>query len=214
MSKPIVERVAQLLGVDPRSDRKTFKAALDRELALRDQTDPQAVAQLHTDERLLDQAMKDGKIIAASRPHWLKALREDRDGAKRMIAVLASVPEVVRANLDGSSRTAAVREIAAQTPGDAFEPTVTTADEMNAAIEADPEMHRAVWAISRGGGGLKPPPERFTAVPDADVPWDPAPRLVTNDDGTGSHWETPEVDEKWLTTQGPRREPRTGSRTK
>jgi hypothetical protein len=219
----IIASVAQLLNVDPRADRKAFVTALDRELGLRDQADPNAAAQLRADEQLLDKAVKDGKITASSRPRWRNALREDHDGAKRVIAALAANPFVgaanvtdakrVRANLDGSSRTAVVQEIAGETPGAGFEPTVTTLDGINAAIEADPNLHKAMWAAGLREG-LKPPPERFRAVPDADLEWDPQPELVMHKDGTGSHWETPEVDPKWLTTQGPRREPRTGRRTK
>jgi hypothetical protein len=238
----VIANVAQLLGVDPRADRKTFTKALERELALRDKTDPQAAAQLQADERLLDQAAKDGKIIAASRPHWLKALREDRAGAKAMLAVLAAVPKQVHANLDGSSRTGAVQEIAdpeverisAYVTGRPFEttqrpqapvraaaqptpasgrtdqPTVTTMDEMNAMIESDPPLHRHMWA-SGCRDGLKPPQEQFVAYPDVDVPWDPKPQLVMHEDGTG-HWETPRPDDKWLSTQGPGGESRTGDR--
>jgi hypothetical protein len=112
----VIASVRQLLGVDPRADRKAFVTALNRELALRDKTDPQAAAQLQADERLLDQAMKDGKIVAASRPHWLKALCEDRNGAKACLAAMSGIPYVaaenakgpkrVRANLDGSSTAA------------------------------------------------------------------------------------------------------------
>jgi hypothetical protein len=66
--------------------------------------------------------------------------------------------------------------------------------ELNAAIEADPELHRMVWAVGGAGGGLKAPPERMTAYPDVEVPWNPKPRLVVHDDGTAGQWVTPKAD--------------------
>ena len=126
-----------------------------------------------------------------------------------LIVGAANVADARRVRADGSSRTATVREIG-ETSGDAFDPVVTNAEQMNAAIEADENLHRGMWAMGIRDG-LKPPPEQFRAAPDADPPWDPQPKLVLHEDGTG-HYETPLPDDKWLGTQGPRGESRTGGR--
>src|SRR6202035_4854477 len=85
--------------------RRTFATALNRELAIGVRTDPQAAAQLQAAERLLDQAIKDGQIIAESRPHWLKALREDRNGAKACLAVMQGNAYIAAENAKGPKRS-------------------------------------------------------------------------------------------------------------
>ena len=241
-------RIAQLLGVDPRADRKAFVSALDRELAQRDKTDPGARAQLEADDRLLDQAMRDGRITAASRARYRNGLRNDREGTTRVLAILAACPVIGASEAEIRRSRADQRPVSRQADGDADlaaalakvtgravaelddPPAATTVvrqiaseatratgrhavtnDELNAEIEADPEYHRGLWAIGVRDG-LKPPPEQLTVFPDVDVPWDPKPELVVNADGTG-HYEAREPDDKWLGTQGPRGESRSGRRT-
>jgi hypothetical protein len=156
------------------------------------------------------EAIRSGKILASHRDYWTDAFKSNFATTRTALASLAS-PRQALNNLDGSSKTAQVQEIAGQTPSARFDPVVTTLDQMNAAIEADENLHRGAWAIGIRDG-LKPPPQQFTVYPDVEPEWDPQPKLVMHEDGTG-HWETPEPDEKWLGTQGPRGQSRTGNRT-
>lgn len=218
---PGLPRIADLLGVDPRADRKAFVTALDRELALRDEADPGARAQLEADERLLVQAMKDGKITAASQAHWRDALGKDRDGTSRVIAALPACPgvvsgPVVRATGAQPALDPDLAQVYANITGRPFEPTpgpravraaaepasapalrdgqpsARTVDDMNAQIMSDPEMHRAMWRMGVRDG-IDKPPEQITGTPAVEPSWDPRPRLVENPDGT-AQWETPQAD--------------------
>jgi hypothetical protein len=230
---------AKLLGVDPRADRKAFVTALDRELAQRDQADPRAAAQLQADERALDQAMKDGKITAASRANWRNALRENRTGVQAMFAAMpacasaaASDAEIrrSRANVDRPvdgqvRRDAELDAISAQVTGrppaqvqraraelektstirrvdaDTYQATTVTEAELNAAIEADDQYARDLYAISGAWSGQQPPEPQFRVVPEVDADWNPQPKLVVNKDGTG-HWENQQPDPATLGMRG------------
>lgn len=120
---------------------------------------------------LLDKAIASGRISPHGRQTWVNALKADPAGTSRLLESIA---------------------------GDAF--TVTTAA-VNAAIEADPDYHRAIWEISRGQGGLTPPPEQIRICPDVEAEWDPKPRLIMRNDGTG-YWETPQPNIESLGTRG------------
>jgi hypothetical protein len=217
MSKVSVPRaeLAALVGLTADADDETLQKAIDEKLI---ETNTQRVAasaaQLEADDRrLVEAAIQQGKFGPSRREHWLHALKQDRDGAKSVIAVLAAVPqaftgqpafdpEIERVSAITTGRPyepapapqAAVQAAAAQrAPSQRGTDPVTSMQELNAAIEADPQMHRAVWAIGGPGFGLKKPAEPMTAYPDVEEPWNPKPRLVVHDDGTG-HWETPKAD--------------------
>jgi hypothetical protein len=211
-------QIAELLGLDPGTDEVTVRRALS-EWVTRHDADRRAAAARHDDERIVAAAISVGKFFPARRQFYLNALQEDPAGARRVIEGLELVPFVAAANAASTcdpdvervsaiingrpygpapSPAAAVHAAAAQrTPlspaRDTGQPSVMTNDQLNAQIGSDPELHRVVWAIGGPGGGLKAPPERLTAYPDAEVPWNPKPRIVDHGDGTG-HWETPPPD--------------------
>lgn len=71
-------------------------------------------------------------------------------------------------------------------------PIMTTIDAVNAEINADPGLQRAFWELGVRDG-IEKPPEHISGQPGWDPSWDPKPRLVMNDDGTGQ-WVTPPAD--------------------
>lgn len=85
------EEVAKLLGLDPSVDDATLSRAIDAAVAR------QAAARAAErerkfeadDKRLVNAAVADGRIAAASKGKWLGYLRADREGTKRVIASLA-----------------------------------------------------------------------------------------------------------------------------
>jgi hypothetical protein len=205
-------QIAELLGLDPSTDEVTVRRALSEWIARNDAKQPAAAAR-HDDERIVAAAISAGKFTPARREFYLNALREDPAGARRVIAVLAAVPqaftgqpafdpEIERVSAITTGRPyepapapqAAVQAAAAQSaPAQRGTDPVTSMQELNAQIEADPAMHRLSWAVGGPGGGLKPPPEQFTSYPEFDPSWNPKPRLVDHGDGTSS-WETPPAD--------------------
>jgi ATP-dependent protease ClpP protease subunit len=172
------------------------------------------------DERIVDAAIRDGRIHADGRQAWLHRLKSDRKGFTTLIEALAPIPmyavrrpdattgydaemEAVSAKITGRPpQRPAVRAALddASSDPDAFVPRHVTDAQLNAYIEADPEYHRVIYAITGGAGGLKKPEDRIRVNAEYEAPWDPKPKLVLNADGTG-HYENPAPDPKWLGTQ-------------
>jgi hypothetical protein len=225
-----IDKIAELLGLDPTTDRETVLATMNRVIA--DQKAEQTAAQHRgEDERIVAAAIGEGKITSSNRPFWLNALKEDREGTKRVLAILTAVPSIVAA---GTAEPAAVVDVEMsrvyeQITGRPLEPTrgpqsvvraaaqsasprptaraaaqsaaarstfnqpFATTEELDAEIMADPELHRAMWAMGARGGGLEKPPERISQGVQWDPSWNPKHQLVMNDDGTGQ-WVTPPAD--------------------
>jgi hypothetical protein len=211
-----IDKIAELLGLNPTTDSDTVLAALDNFIA--DQQAETAAAQhRREDERIVAAAINEGKFTSSRRQFWLTALSEDRPGAKRVIAALAAVPSIRQAGavpavdaemarvhelVTGRAleptrgprpvRAAAAQPASAPTLRDSGQPSARTVDDVNAEIMSDPEMHRAMWRMGVRDG-LEPPPQQIKSTPAVEPSWDPRPRLVENPDGT-AQWETPEAD--------------------
>jgi len=216
-----VPEAAKLLGLPSDSSKETVERALEaytQNLKTAAQNDGRAVAA----------AIIDGRIPEARGPFWLNALAKDPSGgARSLLASLASYRpsgratrrrpselDTVLAKVTGRSVSASgqddlgaitvVREIASHANTE-HRVSEATDEQLNAYIEADPNYHRAVWEISKGGaGGLAKPPTQYVVSEDYEKPWDPKPKLVDNGDGTGAHWENQVPDPETLGVQGPR----------
>jgi hypothetical protein len=90
---------------------------------------------------------------------------------------------------DGAVRRPAVKPPRAQHTNPNHDGMVTrTEAQMNSELYADPEAHRALWAL--GVRSIDKPEEAITYYPDPGPAWNPKPVLVDNGDGTGQ-WITP-----------------------
>ncbi|MCV7101534.1 hypothetical protein [Mycobacterium palustre] len=174
------EKLIEKLGLPADSD----DAAIDAELDAR--IDKAAEAHVAA-------AIAGGKILAAHRDYWLDAFRANWHSTSEVLASLS--PKRVARAAPTPPVDADMANVHARITGVDFAPgtpdgiQVTPVDEMNAQINADPELQRVAWKLGIRDG-INRPPEVFVTQPAVGKP---KHRLVEHGDGT-AHWETPTAD--------------------
>lgn len=188
----IRDKLVTALNLDSNADDATILAAMDERIAARKGESPTTTSA--EDVRIVAAAVKDGRISAASRQTWMSALRQDREGTRRVLASLTPVPTIAGGTSKANPNSAVDAENAAVyakitgrpyaasqapqaapfTPRSAaghaalpsasnnqqpYERRVITDEEMNAQLQADPELHRAAWAA--GVRNIDPPTPRI-----------------------------------------------------
>jgi hypothetical protein len=164
------------------------------------------MATAKTHAQLVDAAIADGRISAASRQVFLNALTADPGSTKRALAALtplpvnlqrsgkqpnasATTPSTARPSVDSDALTPMFRrDLGVPNRGDmpatrAF--TVTT-EQMNAQANANPQLHRIAWELGIRDG-LNKPSDDYIVWPNDDIPG--SVHWVDQGNGTG-HFET------------------------
>jgi hypothetical protein len=185
------QELTEMLGLPADATDEQISAAMDEVAAAGEAL--QAERQLEAEDvRIVAAAIRDARITAERHETWLNALRLDRASNRALLNSLgAGIPteatsRAARAFLTARSPRASANPASAVAD---LHPVVTTADAMNAGIEADPEFHRALWNMGVRSG-LSKPPEQITYWSDPN-----APQLVTNGDGTGQ-WVDPGCEQR------------------
>jgi hypothetical protein len=103
MAKVEVSRaeLAELLGLAPDVDDASLQKAMDETLARRAARDnAERDRQLKEDDkRTVAAAVADGRITAATSNDWIRALKTDRAGTRRVIASLSSTADSTASRL-------------------------------------------------------------------------------------------------------------------
>jgi hypothetical protein len=183
-----------------------LRATLIDRLKLPDDADDQTILDVlgnQISEKEVAAAIRSGKVLAAHKDYWVTAMKNDVVGTRQVLASLATPAPPVRA-VSVASVVAAARAAVIPQPPVRTQPTPTanTIEEMNAQINADPELQRAFWELGVRNG-IEKPPERVTGDGVGwNPPWNPKHELVVNDDGTGQ-WVTPPADFENLSPPDP-----------
>lgn len=142
------------------------------------------MADTRSNIEVITDALRDGRIGPARAQFWSEALDADPSGARKMLAMLEPVPNCSKPAAAGGSKAPCNKASASpMAPPAAPTPQGETLDELNARINADPEMQAFMWRMGIRDG-IEAPPVVFTREPDYEAPWDPKPRMVTNADGS------------------------------
>jgi hypothetical protein len=181
LSEVLRTELTKRLGLTSTADDAAVLRAVDDRIA---GATPVSVAEKQAraeDRRTVLAAVADGRIADVRVDFWCQAMQSDRAGNRAVLASLAPGLMFPAAGIRRSPPAARAAQTAP--PVDGIQETVTTYDELSAAIRSDPEYHRALWQM--GVRSIEKPPAQITGWKDPDAPY-----IAMNDDGTGQ-WVYP-----------------------